>query len=91
MCPLSHHLQHIFGKDQDSVLENHEGTVSTGGRTIISFDDDIDGSAGEEEERTKLVERLDNIFTAYGIEISAEKIKLMTNKTCPVASMQRLR
>ena len=35
-----------------SALEDYEGTVSTGGRTITSlrFDDDIDDLAGEEEE-----------------------------------------
>ena len=42
---------------------------------------DIDGLAGEEEELAKLVERLDNASTAYGMEISAEKTKLMTNNT----------
>ena len=54
-------------------LEDHEGTVSTGGKTITSlrFADDIDGLAGEEEELAK----------AYGMEISAEKTKLMTNNT----------
>ena len=33
------------------TLEDHEGTVSIGGRTItnLRFADDIDGSAGEEE------------------------------------------
>ena len=43
------------------ALENHEGTVSTGGRTItnICFADDISGLAGEEEEVAKLVECLD--------------------------------
>ena len=42
-------------------LEDHEGTVSTGGKTITSlrFADDIDGLAGEEEELAKLLERLD--------------------------------
>ena len=41
------------------TLEDHEGTVSTGGRTItnLHFADDIDGLAGEEEELAKLVER----------------------------------
>ena len=65
------------------VLEDHEGTVSTGGRAITSlrFADDIDGLAGEEEKLVKLVERLDKAFTAYSMEISAEKIKLMTNNT----------
>ena len=48
---------------------------------ISAFADDIDGSAGEEEELAKLVERLDKASTAYGIEISAEKTKLMTNNT----------
>ena len=43
--------------------------------------DDIDGLAGEEEELTKLVERLDKASTAYFMEISAEKTKLMTNNT----------
>ena len=39
------------------ALEDHEGTVSIGGRTITSlrFADDIDGLAGEEEELAKLV------------------------------------
>ena len=35
--------------------------------------------AGVEEELAKLVERLDKAHAAYGMEISAEKIKLMTN------------
>ena len=65
------------------ALEDHEGTVSIGGRSItnLRFTDDIDGLAGEEEELAKLVERLDKVSTAYGIEISAEKTKLMTNNT----------
>ena len=36
---------------------------------------------GEEEELAKLAERLDKASTAYGMELSAEKTKLMTNKT----------
>ena len=44
--------------------------------------------AGMEEELAKLVERLDKAHTAYGMEISAEKTKLMT-LTTPVASTQR--
>ena len=64
------------------ALEDHEGTVSIGGRTITSlrFADGIDGLAGEEE-LTKLFERLDKASTAYGMETSAEKTKLMTNNT----------
>ena len=65
------------------ALGDHEGTFSTGGRTIanLRFADDIDGLAGEEEELAKLVERLDKASTAYSTEINAEKTKLMTNNT----------
>ena len=63
--------------------EDHEGTVSIGGRTItnIRFADDIDGLAVEEEEMANLVERLDKASTAYSMEIHAEKTKLMTKNT----------
>ena len=65
------------------ALEDHEGTVSIGGRTIsnLRFADDIDGLAGEEEELARLVECLDKTSTAYSMEVSAEKTKLMTNNT----------
>ena len=65
------------------TLEDHEGTVSIGGRTITNLHlaDDIGGLAGEEEELVNLVECLDKASTAYGMEISAEKTKLMTNNT----------
>ena len=65
------------------ALEDHGGTASIGGRTItnLRFADDIDGSAGEEEELANLVESLHKAPTAYGTEISAEKTKLMTNNT----------
>ena len=55
------------------ALEDHEGTVSIGGRTItnLRFADDIDGLAGEEEELANLVERLDKASTAYSMESSA--------------------
>ena len=65
------------------AVEDHEGTVSIGGRTIINlrFAVDVDGLAGEGEELSKLVECFDKASTAYGKEISAEKTKLMTNDT----------
>ena len=70
------------------ALEDNEGTVSIGGRAItnLRFADDINGLAGEEEELANLVERLCKASTAYSLEISAEKTKLMTT---PVASTQR--
>ena len=53
------------------ALEDQEGTVSIGGRTItnLRFADDVDGLAGEEEELATLVESLDEASTAYGMEI----------------------
>ena len=65
------------------AFEDHEGTVSTGGRAIsnLRFADDIDGLAGEEEELAKLVDCLDKASTAYGMETSAEKPKLITINT----------
>ena len=64
------------------ALEDHRGTVSIGGRTNtnLRLADGIGGLAGEEE-LAKLVERLDKSSTAFGVEISAEKTKLMTNDT----------
>ena len=63
------------------ALEDHQGTVSIGGRTItnLRFDDDSDGLAGKEEELASLVDRLDKTSAAFGTENSAEKTKLMTN------------
>ena len=63
------------------ALEDHEGTVSIGGRTItnLRFVDDIDCLSGEEV--AKLVESLDKASTAHGVEISAKQTKLMTNNT----------
>ena len=67
------------------ALEDHDETVSIGGRTItiLRFADDIDGLSGEKE-LVNLVERLDKASTAYGVEISAEKTKLMTNNTSSI-------
>ena len=64
-------------------LEDHEGTISIGGRTItnLRFADDIDGLAGQEQELVKLVNHLEEASTEYGMQISAEKTQLMTNNT----------
>ena len=81
-CLLSPNLFNIFlERLLTDALEDHGGTVSTGGRTFtnLRFADDIDGLEGEEEELAKLVERLNKASTAYGMEISAEKTKLTTN------------
>ena len=70
------------------ALEDHEGTVSIGGRAIanLRFADDIDGLPVQAEELAKLVERLDKASIAYGMEITAEKTKLMTNNTSDIST-----
>ena len=83
-CLLSPTLFNIFlERIMKDALEDHEGTVSTEGRTItnLHFADDIDGLAAEEEELAKLVKCLNKASTAYGMEISAKKTELMTNNT----------
>ena len=83
-CLLPPTLFNIFlERIMTDALEDHEGTVSIGGRTItnLCFADDIDGLAGKEEELANLAERLDKASTAYGMGISAEKTKMMKNNT----------
>ena len=48
----------------------------------------MDDIAGEEEELANLVERLDKVSTAYGMEMSAKKTKLMTNNTSGINTDQ---
>ena len=75
MSTLTHSLQNISGKDHDRLLRRSRGTASIGGRTItnLCIADVINGLAGEEEEPANLVERLDKVSTAYGMEISSEQ------------------
>ena len=83
-CLLSPTLFNIFlERIMAEALEDHKSTVSIGGRTIskLRFADDIDGLAGSVIEFAYLVERLDETSTAYGMQISVEKTKLMTNNT----------
>ena len=64
-------------------LEQHDGNVSIGGRTItnLRFTDVIDAHAEKEQELEALVESLDKTCTRYKMKISAEKNSLMTNST----------
>ena len=61
------------------ALQDHEGTISTGGRAItnLRFADDIDNLA-DEEELAKLLEHLHKASAPFSMEISAVKTKLMT-------------
>ena len=54
-----------------------------GGRVITNFRF-VDGLAGEEQELVNLVNRLDKTSSRYGMGISAEKTKLMTNSKTPI-------
>ena len=60
--------------------EDHEGTVSIGGRAItnLRFADSI-GGLQERRSWQNAVECLDKASTAYGMEISAKQTKLTTN------------
>ena len=83
MSTLTHHFNIFLERIMTDALEDHEGTVSIGGRTIttLRFADHIDGLAGEEEELANLVERLDKASTAYGTKIIPENTKLMADNT----------
>ena len=65
------------------TLEDRQRTASIEGRTItnLRFVDHIDGLAGKEEELTFLLGLLDKPSAPFGMEISAEKIKLITTIT----------
>ena len=81
-CLLSPTLFNIFIDDiMTHALENFNGTISIGGRPItnLRFADDIDGISGKEDELTELVHNLDTAAAKFGMEISAEKTKIMTN------------
>ena len=88
-CVLYPTLFNIFlEKIMADALNHNEGTISIGGKinTNLRFADDIDGLAGREEELADLVDRLDKTSTAFGMQISAEKTKLMTNNTNSIST-----
>ena len=62
-------------------MDDHEGSVSIGGRLITNFRfaDDIVVNAEEEEEAGILIDRLDRTTTRYKMEIGPDKTKVMTN------------
>ena len=71
-------------------LDDHEGSVSIGGRLITNFRfaDDIVVNAEEEEEAGVLVDRLDRTTTWYKMEIGPDKTKWQTTQ---MASKERSR
>ena len=65
------------------ALEEHRGTVSIRGKTItnLRLADNIDGLAGFSQELKDLVHLFSQAFTRFGMEIRAEKTKLMRRST----------
>ena len=81
-CLLSPTLFNIFlERIMCEALDDHEGSVSIGGRLITNFRfaDDIVVNAEEEEEAGVLVDLLDTTTTRYKLEIGPDKTKVMTN------------
>ena len=81
-CLLSTTLFNIFLElVMCEALDDHEGSVSIGGRLITNFRfaDDTVVNAEEEEEAGVLIERLDRTTTRYKLEIGSDKTKVMTN------------
>ena len=79
--PLSPTLFNIFlERILCEALDDHEGSVSIGGRLITNFcfADDIVINAEEEEEAGVLIDPLDRTTTRYKMEISPDKTKVMT-------------
>ena len=93
-CLLSPTLFNIFRERiMTNALEDHEGSVRIGGRTItnLRFADGIDSLARKEEELFKLVYQLEKHQQHnYAMEISAEKTKLITNNTRGISSDIRI-
>ena len=63
------------------ALHDFHSTISIGGRPIsnLRFADDIDLMGGSNEELQDLTTRLTNRASAYGMEVSTEKSKVMVN------------
>ena len=63
------------------ALDDHEGSVSIGGRLITNFHfaDHIVVYAEKEEEAAVLVDRFDTTTTRYKMETRPEKTKVTTN------------
>ena len=64
------------------ALDDHEGSVSIGGRLITNFRfaDDIVVNAEEEEEAGVLIDRLDRTTTRYKMKIGPDKTKWLLKR-----------
>ena len=69
--------------------DEHRGTVGINGRTItnLQFADDMHcGYSCWQRERTRSYSRYEKNSITQGIEISADKTKLMTNNTSGIST-----
>ena len=68
-------------KIMKETLHNHHTPISISGRPIcnLRFADDINLMGGRKGEIQDLTNRLVDRATAYGMEVSTEKGKIMTN------------
>ena len=81
-CLLSPtHFNIVLERIMHEALDDHESSVSIGGRLITNFRfaDDIVVNAEVEEKAGVLVDRLDTTTTRYKMEIGPDKTKVMTN------------
>ena len=64
------------------ALDDHEGSVSIGGRLITNFcfADDIVVNAEEEEETGVLIDHLDRTTTRYKMKIGPDKTKWLPKR-----------
>ena len=70
------------------ILHGNHTSISTGGRPIcnLRFADDIDLVDGSNSELQNLTNRLVDRATAYGLEVSTENRKIMTNSTSNISA-----
>ena len=81
MLTLTHPVNLFQEKIMQEMLNDHHTSISTGGRPIcnLQFADGIDLEGGSNGERKDLTNRLIDTTTAYGMEVSTEKSKVVTN------------
>ena len=83
-CLLSPILFNLFlEKIMQETLHDHHTSISIGGRPICNqiFADDIELMGGSNGELQDLTSRFVDRATAYGMEVTAEKNKIMSNST----------
>ena len=83
-CLLSPILFNLFlEKIMQETLHDHHTSIPIGGRSIcnLRFADGIDPLGGSNGELQDLTNRLIDRASAYGMEVSTEKSKIMTNST----------